>query len=644
MRYSFKHFEFDSESLILVENGQSLAIRHNEAKLLALLIEQADKVLSKHDILSQVWQGKVVSEQAVFQNISHLRSLFGNDAIKTFPKRGYQWLLATEIVLPVSELSEQNPPANNAVVSSSTSPAISPATISNTSQSALPTYSPSSAPSALSTEAPTKVNNYWSYALFASVMLFIIVVVTFQSTTDPQRDSAMKKIAYIPISVIQDDNESILENSFTLDDNEYFDFTALSNITTAQFYNTIELKYRDLAATHPLILTAQVRRHDQQSYIDFLLKGPFADWQGQLSGSSTEEVMQKLQTHLQQDVIYDLLNTAQAPELKQANLSIAHQQTPNDLIILAALINVYIEMNELEKGMVMADKLANIAEEQGNWQQLGTALLLQSKILTRKELYELSSHKLTKAIGYFEQIDDLKRQADAWFAHSWLDHQEDDYPAIKVNLLNSAQLSFDAKDIPRELDALTYLSILAHKHHEKVDQYLYLQQAENKMKSYQLPSYHFAKVPFHYAFFAKTAADKEPHWKQVLEYSQLTPDHWVAQASRKALMRHFLEKDRLSEAKALLDNASTDNAQNSYLKALIAQASNDNELFNHHAQRSFEQARLAGETRLSLDVALLLCSEHSEQVNYDFYSQYIHDNADNNWRLNNKDKLLALNF
>jgi DNA-binding winged helix-turn-helix (wHTH) protein len=142
MRYSFKHFEFNSESLVLVENGQSLAILYNEAKLLALLIEQTDKVLSKHDILSQVWQGKVVSEQAVFQNISHLRSLFGNYAIKTFPKRDYQWLLATEAILPVSELSEQNPPANNAVIPSKTSLKISssssPTSLSNVSQSTLP--------------------------------------------------------------------------------------------------------------------------------------------------------------------------------------------------------------------------------------------------------------------------------------------------------------------------------------------------------------------------------------------------------------------------------------------------------------------------------------------------------------------------
>ena len=59
--------------------------------------------LVKKSILSHVWQDKVVSEQAVFQNISHLRSLFGNQAIKTFSKRGYQWQLKVDSIHPETE-------------------------------------------------------------------------------------------------------------------------------------------------------------------------------------------------------------------------------------------------------------------------------------------------------------------------------------------------------------------------------------------------------------------------------------------------------------------------------------------------------------------------------------------------------------
>lgn len=623
MRYRLKEFEFDSESLILTKAGDSVAIRHNEAKVLALLLKQTDKVFSKEEILSLVWQDKVVSEQAVFQNISHLRSLFGNAAIKTFPKRGYQWQLPVDVASVATDNSKDKAATGNPIKTAELTP-IDPLISAETTTS-------------------SKAQRYWLYTLAACIIL-LFVVFTFENKTLVDDNDNLKKIAYIPLSLAQSDNTITLAGSDILEDNDYLNFTELSNISTDEFHNTLELTYPQLAQNHPLILTAQVRRHNQHSYIDFLVKGPFGEWRGQLTGDSTKAVIEQLQTHLQKDVIYDLLNKAQTPEIKQANLSIAHQQSPKDLIILGALINIYIEMNELEKAMVMADKLANIAEAQGNWQQLGTALLFQSKILTRKELYDLSSHKLSSAINYFEQIGDLKRQADALFAQSWLDHQADDYLAIKNSLLTSARLSLEAKDIPRELDALTYLAVLAHKHHQADDKYIYLLQAETKMKGYQLPIYHFAKVPFHYAIYAKNPSDKEPHWKQVLEFTQLTPDHWVAQSSRKALMRHLIKQQRLDEAKELLNNASTDNAQNSYLKALIAQANKDNEQFNHHAQRTFEQARLAGDTWLSLDIALLLCSEPNSQVNFDFYSQYITDNATKYWRRDNKAKLLALNF
>jgi len=618
MRYSFKEFEFDSNSLVLTKTGNSVAIRHNEAKVLALLLEQTDKVFSKEEILSLVWQDKVVSEQAVFQNISHLRSLFGNDAIKTFPKRGYQWQFLVEVIPEEIASTQDKNTVDESVFTADSDKDVSLTTASKATL--------------------TQAKNYWPYAIILFIVILLLVLFSLEDKPQQESNQPLKEMAYIPLSHAQDDDSS------PLIDNEYFDFTELSNISTDEFHNTLELTYPKLAQSHPLILTAHMRRHKKHSYIDFLVKGPFGEWRGQLTGDSTSDVINKLQKHLQQDVIYDLLNTAQTPELKQANLSIAHQQSPKDLIILSALIDVYIAMNELEKAMVMADKLANISEKQGNWQQLGNALLLQSKVLTRKELYELSSHKLSTAIRYFEQIDDLKRQADAWFAQSWLDHQEDDYPAIKDSLLTSAKLSLEAKDIPRELDALTYLSVLAHKHHQADDKYLYLQQAETKMKGYQLPIYHFAKVPFHYAIYAKNTSDKEPHWEQVLEYTQLTPDHWVAQSSRNSLLHHYLSQNRLIEAKALIDNLTTDNAQNSYLKTVFAQKIGDSEAFNSLAQHTFELARLAGNEHLSLDVALMLCSEPNTQVNYDFYSQYITDNSNKYWRRENEEKLLALNL
>ena len=114
MRYIFQNFEFDSTSLVLKKDNQALAIRHNEAKVLKLLLEHSDNVFSKEEILSHVWQDKVVSEQAVFQSISNLRALLGNQAIKTFSKRGYQWQLNIDAIDLVNETEKSSANANKA--------------------------------------------------------------------------------------------------------------------------------------------------------------------------------------------------------------------------------------------------------------------------------------------------------------------------------------------------------------------------------------------------------------------------------------------------------------------------------------------------------------------------------------------------
>ena len=601
MRYQFGSFEFDTDNLVLTNNNEAVDIRHNEAKVLALLLEQSDMVLSKDDILSHVWQNKIVSEQAVFQNISNLRNLFGPNSIKTFSKRGYQWRMEHKVV--EQEAKHKSP--NQDI----------PSTESQT----------QSRPNRLAVAA-------------VSFTLAILVILGFSATFNDAPINQDTKISLAYIAIPLKDGQTEL----TFSDNDEFDFTALTHISKNQFQDSAELEYPRLARLHPFILSGELREFNDTLYLDFLLKGPYGDWSGQIDAPSISEMKTRLLSHLSQPFIYQLLGAPQAPELELANLSIAHQSFPNDAIVLGKLINAYIETEELEKAMAMAEKLANLAWQSKNQQQLGNALLYQSQILTTKELYELSIEKLSMAIEQFEDIGDLKRQADAWNAQSWLDHKIGEYEDVKTSLLTSARLALAASDKARELHALTYLSVMASKHSQHDDKYAYLRTAENKMKAYELPIYHFAKVPFHYAIFAGTPSAKEPHLKQVLVYTELTPDHWVAQSSRRQLVKHYLAQNRLEEAREIVSEASSDNAENSYLKTMLAQAEERTDDFIKHAQRTFEQAQLAGDKHLSLDVALMLITSPDTRVNFDFYSQYIDDNANKHWRRNNKERLLAL--
>ncbi|WP_448547019.1 winged helix-turn-helix domain-containing protein [Thalassotalea fusca] len=609
MLYQFQNFEFNSESLVLTQNGEPVAIRHNEAKVLLALIENLDKVLSKDDILSMVWQEKIVSDQAVFQNISHLRNIIGTSAIKTFPKRGYQWQLH------ITSVAQQTPPSAPSLTLDKEDTKVSPESIATS-------------PKLL---------------LSIAVFLVVFIVLVFMSKNAFESDSTeseIVRIGYIPFSLTVADTRSTIR----LDDSESIDIATLENLTTSAFAAAQELEYRAISAEYPLVLTGTAYFFEQNYHLDFVLKGPVRQWQGQLTDDSLPSLLEQLHHHLAQPFIRKIVSEPRSPELLQASLSIAHQQSPDDLIVLGQLIDSYIKLGEYEKAMTLADKLLGNAQAQQNIQQQGVAFLYQSRVLTQKQLFELSEVKLITAKEKFTQVNDLARLIDSFHAHSWINHQFNDYEAIKDNLTRAAMLALEIQDIERELHALTYLSVMAHKHRKTEDKYTFLTKAEQKMTAYQLPIYRFAKIPFHHAIYTDSKDGKEPHLRRVLEYTELTPDHWVAQSSREQLMQYYIDKGRLRDAQQLLSQAVTVNADNAYLKALYARASKQQTEFIRYAKEAFELAQLAGINSISLDAALMLCSNPDTQTDFDFYSQFISENATANWRKNNQNVLASLSL
>jgi DNA-binding winged helix-turn-helix (wHTH) protein len=275
MRYKFNNFEFDTENLLLTHNGEAITIRHTEAKVLAVFLENQVSVLNKEDILSYVWPNKVVSEQVVFQNISHLRQRFGNDAIKTFPKRGYQWQINSLVVTDVSQVTSS--------------------------------FEASSESSNQSAQSINK-NKLFIWPFISVLAIFAIVIASFYSNKEfvDGTSNSIIKLAFIPIQ--EQNNQSPY---ITFEDNERLDFTELSSLKTEQFENAISIEYSKLSKAHPFILMGKARTHSNKHYLDFKLKGPSAIWQGQISGSSKQEVVSQLKVHLKHKLIYDLISSPQ---------------------------------------------------------------------------------------------------------------------------------------------------------------------------------------------------------------------------------------------------------------------------------------------------------------------------------------------
>ena len=104
MEISFANYRFLSKSLMLYRDGEFIELKRNQAVLLQFFLSAPEAIHSKDAIMDSVWQGKVVSEQVVFQTISQLRGILGDHVIKTFSKKGYKWQLPITVISDIEGL------------------------------------------------------------------------------------------------------------------------------------------------------------------------------------------------------------------------------------------------------------------------------------------------------------------------------------------------------------------------------------------------------------------------------------------------------------------------------------------------------------------------------------------------------------
>ena len=85
----------------------NLTVHHTpkEFEILHYLLENADRVVSREELLSKLWPGVVVEEANLTQNIFLLRKALGETPsgqlyIETIPKRGYRIAVPVKRNLP----------------------------------------------------------------------------------------------------------------------------------------------------------------------------------------------------------------------------------------------------------------------------------------------------------------------------------------------------------------------------------------------------------------------------------------------------------------------------------------------------------------------------------------------------------------
>lgn len=101
MRYRFDDCVLDTGRRELSRGADVVAVEPQIFDLIACLIENRERVLSKEDLRHAVWQGRLVSESTLNAAINAARTAIGDNGdeqrlIRTFPRRGFRFMAAVQ--------------------------------------------------------------------------------------------------------------------------------------------------------------------------------------------------------------------------------------------------------------------------------------------------------------------------------------------------------------------------------------------------------------------------------------------------------------------------------------------------------------------------------------------------------------------
>jgi eukaryotic-like serine/threonine-protein kinase len=133
--YRFGEYELDSVKRLLLRRGRRVSLTPKAFDLLLLLVQCHGEIVSKDELIREVWPDAVVEETSLTRNVSVLRKLLGetpddHSYIVTVPGTGYRFVAAVESASSPagSETGQASPPASSTAVAPAPLVAARPAT------------------------------------------------------------------------------------------------------------------------------------------------------------------------------------------------------------------------------------------------------------------------------------------------------------------------------------------------------------------------------------------------------------------------------------------------------------------------------------------------------------------------------------
>ncbi len=116
MSYEFGKFVLDTERLELSSGEGAVTLEPQVFALLAYLIRHRERVVSKDELIEEIWGGRIVSDGTLNSRINAARRAVGDSGvlqtvIKTYPKRGFRFV--GKVVGDDDLQAQSEPPPNS---------------------------------------------------------------------------------------------------------------------------------------------------------------------------------------------------------------------------------------------------------------------------------------------------------------------------------------------------------------------------------------------------------------------------------------------------------------------------------------------------------------------------------------------------
>lgn len=592
MIYRFAQFEFDTDKQLLTRNGKIISLNEKPAQLLTLLIESPNNVFSKDVILDAVWSGRVTSDQVVFQNISHLRAMFGQDAIKTYVKKGYQWQLPLTVCEPETLNQGQQQESPRKQIPEQDMPS------SQKSVEVKSVSRPIARPAILITIAGV---------IFCLFLVFLINLLSSKEVTEPVNSAE-------PLLTIKHKNEvqALFDTPFTT--------------------------WRARAKQDEQRLLAKRLYSIEDAHIlRFHLQGKERGWHGFIFGKDTTSQHEQV-AYLNKLLTETDFFTASSEHVALAQLTLLHSRYPDNVLITRELIEQHYIARNYERALALINSQINSATT-----RFDIALMhyLKAKVLLRTEQWHEAQLSIDASLNIFTELkfnyllSEVKVK-EAWFQIHMNNHENG------MKAINDAISYARAANAPLlEVKAHLVQATFAAKFNQTALMRNELNLSEQLLSLHNLSAEHQVALLNIHAATADSESARMAFYKQILEidFSPTYRERFYYAA--KQLREHYIHTREWPLASATIHPWQRRSFK-SLSMAYIALAQEQWEQANRALLQTFRDGQIDYQVSDALDAALLMIQYQSNgwaTSNVDGYYSYIRNAATRDWIERNHEKI-----